>query len=57
MSHIQEFLKEGFLKSVGKEPDYKVILNSMGWLDKGVLTEDDIEEIKAAIDRKNGAIT
>ena len=30
--------------------DYQIILNSAGWMEKGVLTEDDLMEIQAAID-------
>ena len=29
--------------------DYQIILNAAGWLEKGVLTEDDLAEIEAAI--------
>jgi hypothetical protein len=31
-------------------PDYQVILNAAGWLEKGVLLESDLEEINAVID-------
>jgi hypothetical protein len=30
--------------------DYQVILNAAGWLEKGVLTEEDLAEINAAIE-------
>ena len=30
--------------------DYQIILNAAGWLEKGVLSEDDLMEIQAAID-------
>ena len=30
--------------------DYQIILNSVGWMEKGVLTEDDLAEINAAIE-------
>jgi IS5 family transposase len=29
--------------------DYQIILNAAGWLEKGVLTEEDLAEIEAAI--------
>ena len=32
--------------------DYQIILNAAGWLEKGVLTEDDLAEIEAAIKEK-----
>ena len=30
--------------------DYQVILNSVGWMEKGVLGEEDLAEINAKID-------
>jgi hypothetical protein len=36
--------------------DYQIILNAVGWLEKGVLTEDDLAEINAAIDAKNTVV-
>ena len=30
--------------------DYQIILNAAGWLEKGVLSEDDLMEIQAEID-------
>ena len=47
---IKEFVKSGLLKAVGKMADYQVILNAAGWLEKGVLTEDDLAEIQTAIE-------
>lgn len=49
----EEYIKEGFLKSIGKLPDYKIILNSAGYYDRGVLTREDILEIKEAIEQYN----
>lgn len=53
MFSMREFVKDGFLKAVGKMADYQVILNAAGWHEKGVLTEDDLAEIQSAIDAKN----
>lgn len=50
MFSLKEFIKEGLLKAVGKMADYQIILNAAGWLEKGVLAEDDLAEIQAAID-------
>ena len=50
MFHLREFIKNGFLKAVGKMPDYQIILNAAGWLEKGVLSEDDLAEIEAAVE-------
>ena len=50
MFSLKEFIKNGLLKAVGKMADYQIILNAAGWLEKGVLTEDDLAEIQTAID-------
>lgn len=56
MFSLREFVKKGLLNAVGKMADYQVILNAMGWFDKGVLAEDDLAEINAKIDEKNAPI-
>lgn len=50
MFNLREFVKRGFLSAVGKMADYQVILNAAGWLEKGVLVEEDLAEIQAAIE-------
>lgn len=50
MFNLREFIKNGFLKAVGKMADYQIILNAAGWHEKGVLTEDDLAEINACIE-------
>jgi IS5 family transposase len=50
MFSLKEFVKNGLLKAVGKMADYQIILNSAGWLEKGVLDEADLSEIQMAID-------
>lgn len=50
MFSLKNFIKKGLLNAVGKMADYQVILNSAGWLEKGVLTEDDLAEIQTVID-------
>ena len=47
---LREFIKKGMLDAVGKMADYQIILNSAGWFENGVLTEDDLAEINAAIE-------
>lgn len=47
---LREFIKKGLLDAVGKMADYQIILNSAGWFEKGVLTEDDLAEINATIE-------
>ncbi len=50
MFSFREFIKKGFLSAVGKMADYQIILNASGYFEKGVLTEDDLAEINAAIE-------
>lgn len=50
MFSLNNFIKSGLLKAVGKMADYQVILNAAGWYEKGVLFEEDLAEINAAID-------
>ena len=49
MFSLREFVKQGLLDAVGQMPDYKVILQSVGWLEKDVLTESDLAEIQEKI--------
>ena len=50
MFSLSNFIKQGFLKAIGKMADYQIILNAVGWHEKGVLNEDDLAEISAKID-------
>ena len=49
---LKSYIKRGLIAAVGKMADYQIILNSAGWMEKGVLTEDDLMEIQAAIDKQ-----
>lgn len=50
MFNLRDFIKQGFLKAVGKMADYQIILNAAGWYDKGVLDAEDLAEIHGAIE-------
>ena len=50
MFSLRNFIKNGLIKAVGKMADYQIILNAAGWLEKGVLHEDDLEEIENVIE-------
>lgn len=50
MFSLKDFIKNGLLKAIGVMADYQVILNAAGWLEKGVLTEEDLAEIQIAIE-------
>lgn len=45
MFNLREFIKKGLISAVGHMAAYQVILNAAGWLEKGVLTEEDLAEI------------
>ena len=47
---LKNYIKRGLIAAVGKMADYQIILNSAGWMEKGVLDESDLMEIQAAID-------
>lgn len=47
---LKNYIKRGLIAAVGKMADYQIILNSVGWMEKGVLDEADLIEIQAAID-------
>ena len=53
MFSLRGFVMKGLLNAVGKLADYQVILNAMGWYEKGVLLEEDLAELQAKIDEKN----
>lgn len=47
---LKNYIKRGLIAAVGKLPDYQIILNSAGWMEKGVLDETDLMDIQTAID-------
>ena len=47
---LKNYIKRGLIAAVGKMADYQIILNSAGWMEKGVLSEADLAEVQAAID-------
>lgn len=56
MFSLKEFVKKGLLDAVGKMADYQVILNAVGWMEKGVLDEADLAEISAKIDAQHPVV-
>ena len=50
MFELKSFIKKGLIDAVGKMPDYQVILNAAGWLEKGVLLESDLADINSVIE-------
>lgn len=49
MFSLSAFIRNGLLKAVGRMADYQIILNAAGWLEKGVLTEEDLAVIQSAM--------
>lgn len=47
---LKSYIKRGLLAAVGRMADYQIILNSAGWMEKGVLSEEDLADIQTAID-------
>ena len=47
---LKNYIKRGLIAAVGKMADHQIILNSVGWMEKGVLSEEDLADIQAAID-------
>lgn len=47
---LSSYIKRGLIAAVGRMADYQIILNSVGWMEKGVLSEDDLADIQTAID-------
>ena len=50
---LKNYIKRGLIAAVGKMADYQIILNSVGWMEKGVLSEEDLADIQAAIDAQH----
>lgn len=58
MFNLRDFIKSGFIKAIGKMPDYQIILNASGYMEKGVLTEGDLSDInESLIEYGNRVIT
>ena len=56
MFNLGSFINGGLIAAVGKMADYQIILKAAGWFEKGVLAENDLAEIQAAIDEKNARL-
>ena len=55
MFNLRDFIVKGLISAIGKMADYQIILNALGWFEKGVLTEEDLANIESAI-QKNAEI-
>ena len=52
-SFLHNFVMNAMKSAIGSMPDYWILNNALGWLEKNVLTEADLAEIQALIDAKN----
>lgn len=52
-SFLHNFVMNAMKSAIGSMPDYWILNNALGWMEKGVLTEADLAEIQALIDAKN----
>ncbi len=50
MFSLRNFIKNGLLKAIGSMADYQIILNAVGWFEKGVLLEEDLVEIQTTME-------
>ena len=55
-SFLHNFVMNALKSSIGSMPDFWVMNNALGWMEKGVLAELDLVEIQALIDQKNAPI-
>ena len=55
MNSFRKLVLNGLLGQIGSVPDYRIRLNAVGWLDKGVLTLQDIQQLDAAMKARSGA--
>ena len=52
MDFVREFIKDGYLKAIGKMEEYKIILGASAYFDRGILKEEDLKEINEAINKQ-----
>lgn len=53
MFDLKRFVVDGLLNAIGKQADYQVIFNALGWQQRGVLDDADLSKIQQQIDAKN----
>lgn len=50
MFSLKDFIKRGLINAIGRLADYQIVLNAVGWYEKGVFDETDLADIQNAID-------
>ena len=50
---LHSFTLSALKKASGSMPDYWIMNNALGWFEKGILVETDLEELQSLIDAKN----
>lgn len=56
MFNYREFLMSAFKDAIGRMADYQILLNANGYYEKGVLLEEDLNELLSLIEQKNTPI-
>ena len=51
--NMHDFVMKGLIAAIGVQSDYWVILEAARWYEKGILLEEDLQEINDKIDEKN----
>ena len=49
MFNMHDFVIKTIIGMVGKEPEYKVRQYALGWLEKDVLTEEDLAVVETRV--------
>ena len=52
---LRNFVMKSLKSAIGNMPDYWVLNNALGWYEKGVLTESDLEDIQKEIEAQYAA--
>lgn len=53
---LHSFTLSALKKAISSMPDYWIMNNALGWFEKGVLVEADLEELQNLINAKNASV-
>lgn len=51
--NLRDFIMKGLTDAIGRMLDYQIVLNAASWHEKGVLSEEDLEEIERLLANKH----
>ena len=52
MFNLRDFIFNALMESIGSIPDFQVTILAAGWYAKGVLSQEDLAAIQAALNRE-----